>query len=385
MPANPIRIVLLITGLNTGGAEMMMLKLLSGIDRRRFTPVLISLSDHGTLGESVVRLGIPLYVLRMSPRRPPFLALFRLCRILRSIRPHIVQGWMYHANLMASVGRFLAARQAVVLWSVRQSIYDLEGEKKLTANTIRIGALLSKHVAGIIYNAEISARQHEALGYAADRSWVIPNGFDCGRFSPSAEARATLRRELGLADDSIMIGLIARYHPMKDHANFLRAAALMVARRDVHFVLAGCDVDAGNAEISDTIRRFNLENHIHLLGERHDMPSLTAALDIATSSSSWGEGFPNSIGEAMACAVPCVVTDIGDSARIVGSCGRAIAPRDPAALANAWDELLDLPSDERRELGQAARRRVLDRYSIDAVVRQYEDLYARISQSSGAG
>jgi glycosyltransferase involved in cell wall biosynthesis len=248
---------------------------------------------------------------------------------------------------------------------------------------IRIGALLSHHVDGIIYNGEISARQHEAVGYAADRACVIPNGFDCAQFVPSADAHTTVRRELGVADDTIIIGLIARYHPMKDHANFLSAAAaLMAVRRDVHFVLAGRDVDASNVEISDTLRGLKLGNRIHLLGERHDMPLLTAALDIATSSSSWGEGFPNAIGEAMACAVPCVVTDIGDSARVVGPCGRSIVPRDPSALANAWGELLNLPSDERRELGQSARRRVMDRYSIDAVVRQYEDLYMRISQSN---
>jgi glycosyltransferase involved in cell wall biosynthesis len=262
-------------------------------------------------------------------------------------------------------------------------LYELEQEKKLTFGVIRVGAWLSRYVTSIVYNAEVSARQHETLGYASSRTCVIPNGFDCARFVPSDEARLALRRELGLSDDAKLIGLIARYHPIKDHATFLRAAAFACAEHDAHFVLAGRDVDEGNRELMEAVGRLRLEGRVHLLGARGDMPALTAALDVATSSSI-GEGFPNVIGEAMACAVPCVVTDVGDSAHIVGPFGRVVKSGDAAALARAWGDLLDMPDDERLALGRGARERVLEHYSLDAIVRQYEALYTRVTKDNTA-
>ena len=176
----------------------------------------------------------------------------------------------------------------------------------------------------------------------------------------------------------MLIGLVARFDPMKDHGNFFRGARHLLneaeEKDNLHFVLAGRGIDAANAALKDFISEYGLENRTHLLGERTDIPFVTSALDIATSSST-GEGFPNAVGEAMACGVPCVVTDVGDSAWIVGDTGRIVPPREPTALAEAWGELICMEDERRRSLGEAARRRIIENFSIDTVVRQYEAVY----------
>ena len=189
-----------------------------------------------------------------------------------------------------------------------------------------------------------------------------------------------MRGELGLAPDALLIGLIGRYHPQKDHATFLRAAAILArSRPDVRFVLAGAGVDSSNATLAELLRTPDLSARVHLLGERSDMPRVNAALDIATSSSSYGEALSLAVAEAMACAVPCVVTDVGDSALLVGKTGVAVPPADAEALAGGWGRLISAGPEARRELGAAARHRAEEHYSVRSIVRSYEELYLSLN------
>jgi glycosyltransferase involved in cell wall biosynthesis len=251
----------------------------------------------------------------------------------------------------------------------------LKDEKPRTANLIRLSALVSRRTLRIIYASRESADQHEALGFAPERTIVIPNGFDCDLFKPSKSARSTLRRQLDAGEDALLIGLIGRFHPMKDHATFLRAASMICkTNQEIQFVLAGRRIDRKNLDIADLIHRLGLNGRVHLLGERDDIPDVTAALDIATSSS-FSESFPLVVGEAMACGVPCVVTDVGHSAAIVGDTGCVVPPRDPAALAAAWLRLVDAGVTVRSELGTAARQRILENFSLHQIIRRYEATY----------
>jgi len=371
----PWRVIFIITGLPTGGAEMMLLKLCSKLDRRRFAPYVISLSDKGVIGPRIEALGIPVYALGMRPSRPSLTGALRLCKLILALRPNLIQGWMYHGNLAAS----LAARRVPVIWGIRQSMYGLGKERPLTRLVIWLSALMSRYAVAITYNSRVSARQHEAFGFAPSRTCIIPNGFDTDVFRPNENDRLGIRQGLGLSDNALLIGLIGRYHPMKDHANFLAAAALLAKRfPNVYFLLAGNEVNADNPGLASMILELGLNDRIILLGARNDIPQLNAALDIASSSSAWGEGFPNVIGEAMACGVPCVVTDVGDSAWIIGGMGKVVAPGDPAALAAAWDSLIMLGRDERQALGLLARQRVIEMFSLESVVRQYERLFERM-------
>jgi glycosyltransferase involved in cell wall biosynthesis len=263
-----------------------------------------------------------------------------------------------------------------VLWNVRHSLHDLTTETRTTTGLIRFMARISSRPKWIVYNAHASARQHEQIGYDRRRTRIIPNGFDCDEFRPDPAARAALRGRLGLRDGERLIGLVARRHPVKDHGSFLRAAALLGRHApDAHFLLVGRGTDS--PEFEAEIAAHGLGALIHAVGERSDLPGLTAGLDIATSCSV-AEAFPNVLGEAMACEVPCVATDVGDCAWVLGRTGKLVTPRDPEALAQAWRELLEMPLERRREMGRAARERVKQEFSLDRVAAQYSDLYGEV-------
>lgn len=374
-----IKIAFISIGLATGGAEMMLWKILSRMDRSVFEPVVIALGKRGPVADKIEAIRVPVYCLGMTARTP-HRTFWKLLKLLNEIKPDILQGWMYHGNLAALLAAPLTSGRKSVMWSVRHSVYSLKYEKKATAAIIWLCARLSSLPVSIIYNSETSSRSHEALGYRKDRGIVIPNGFDTAVFAPSSTAAADFRRELGLSDDCFLIGLIGRYHPMKDHANFLKAAGRLIKKYpDVHFVLAGDGVDESNAELTRMVEENGLSGAVHLLGRRDDLPYVTAALDIATSAS-FSESFANVIGEAMSSAVPCVVTDVGDSANIVGTAGIVVPPRDPAALAGGWEKILNMSVAGRQQLRQAARERIMENYSLDCIVKKYEELFRSAAQ-----
>lgn len=384
MANSAVRIVHIITDLDTGGAEMMLYKLLSHMDRKRFEPAVISLMAGGTVRDRIESLGIPVYSLDMKQGIPSISAVWRLRALVRQLRPNLLQGWMYHGNLTAQLASAFQLGQIPVIWNIRQSLYDLRYEKKTTALIIRLGARLSYFPACILYNSQISAQQHESLGYQPRKTHLIANGFDLTKFTSSLAAREQIRSELGLPEKSLLIGLIGRYHPMKDHATFLQAAAALrqhLPSQSVQFLLVGQRVDWENETLVAIARNLNLTNHLHLLGERSDIPNITAALDIATSSS-YAEAFPNTIGEAMCCGVPCTVTAVGDSAKIVGETGKVVPPRDPQALATGWEQLIDLGRKGRESLGQLARDRIQQHFSLNAIATQYADLYRKVLAES---
>ena len=368
-----------ITGLSTGGAEIMLYNLLSKSNRRRFQPIVVSLMDRGTLGDRIEELGIQVYCLNMKQGVPDLTAVWKLTRLIHLVKPSLIQGWMYHGNLAVQLVKALSFARIPILWGIHHSISSLSSEKKMSQLIIKIGARLSKSINQIIFVSKNSKFQHQALGYTRENSCIIPNGFDTSLFKPSIEARLNFRAELGLPADSCLIGSIARYHPMKDHANFIRAAALLTSSfPNLHFILVGTDVDAKNDDLYQLIQELGFGNQIHLLGERRDISRITPALDILCSSSAYGEAFPLVVGESMSCGVPCVVTDVGDSAWIVGNTGRVVPPKNPEALANACRKLILLGFVGRQKLGKMARARIIESFSLDSVVAQYEDLYEKL-------
>jgi glycosyltransferase involved in cell wall biosynthesis len=374
-----IRVCHIITGLYAHGAERMLHKLLSGLDRERFQTTVISLIDKGTVGPAIEALGIPVLTVDLPRGRPHPAGLLRLIRHVRAAQPDILQGWMYHGNLATSLAAHYALGHPPVIWNIRQSLYDLGHEKRLIRWLVQLSARLSGSAGRIIYNSVTSARQHEDLGFRKDRRVFIPNGFAVDDFAPNPALRARVRNEWGFSDNHVVIGLAARYHPMKDHENFLQAAARVAGQNEhVRFVLAGLNVDTGNADLQQRIRDLQLSGRISLLGEQRDMHGFYQGLDIAILTSAWGEGFPNVLGEAMASGVPCVATEVGDAANIIGETGLTVPARDPTALAGALTTLIDAGQAERARWGLKARERIVHEYSLPAVVGQYAALYADI-------
>ena len=376
----PPRILFITTTLSVGGAEKQLSRLLSRLHGSVIEAGVVSLLSRGPVRSEIERLGVQVWDLGLeNPLRLP-LALPRLAAIVRRFPPNVLQGWMYHGNLAALWAKYWVSN-ACLIFGIRHSLYDLRREKSLTRQVIRWNAAASHRVCAIVYNSETAQAQHKTFGFDREKGVVIPNGFDTNLFYPDESYRQSVRKELGIPLDAPLIGFMARYHPIKGHDIFLQAAELLAARRsDVHFVLAGHGVTGDRPPFSECARRPLLRDRLHLLGERMDMPRLTAALDIA-SSSSLGEAFPNVIGEAMSCCVPCVATDVGDVRNIIGETGVVVPPGDARALSAGWEKMLALSSVQRAALGRRARRRVVSKFGLDAMANQYAALYRRVIRS----
>jgi glycosyltransferase involved in cell wall biosynthesis len=378
----PIRIVHLITELNTGGAEQMLYKLVTRTDRNAFAPLVVSMTDRGPVGEKLANEGIPLLELGMRLGRPTPVGLLKLYRLLRKHDPDVLQTWLYHADLLGLIAGKAAATKRIV-WGIRCSDMDLRNYSPLTGLTVWSNARLSSLPDAILLNSEKGKQIHEKRGFSTQKMTVIPNGFDIDHFRPDETARDWLLGQLGLPRQVMLVGFVARFDPMKDHETFFRAASTLTAKEDsVHFILAGDGMVTSNAQIA-VLLNSKLREKVHLLGRRDDIPRLLAALDIATSASAYGEGFSNAIGEAMACGVPCAVTDVGDAGQIVGDTGMVVPPGSPELLAEAWQRLVGMGREERKWLGERARARVVEKYEIGGVVRRFEDFYRGLRRAEG--
>lgn len=377
-----LRVLHLIGGLDVGGAEHMLARLVSPSNAVRTEPVVVTLRDGGTLTSQIADAGIPLLSLGARRGLSQLLVFYRFVKLLRRISPDVVQTWMYHADLVGLVASPFAGG-VPLLWNIRRARRDPDDLTWRFRALRKALAAASRRPAVVISNSVAGRRAHEAMGYKPVRWEIIPNGFDTDVFQPCRQARDAVRHELALPGGTTLVGIMARVHPVKDHETFLRAAALVAAvRDDVHFVLIGRDTNRSES-LAALTGDLGIGSRVHLLGERSDGPRLLAALDVLVSSSH-SEAFSNVIAEAMACGVPCVVTDVGDSAAIVANTGTVVPPRDPAALAAGVLELLAIGSEGLRARGMAARARIIAEYSLASVVRRYETLYADVGRHARA-
>jgi glycosyltransferase involved in cell wall biosynthesis len=360
----------LITDLDTGGAEQMLTRLVLRLNPRHRS-VVVSMTGPGVLSPALAQAGIELLSLDMRRNWPDPRGLTRLIRLLRRVRPGIVQTWLYHADLLGWTARALARQSCRLFWNIRST-------ETLDADMIRrLLAWLSRAPDAVVVNSLAGMRFHEAIGYHP-RRWVhIPNGCDTTVYRFDAAGRQSTREKWGLVPGMVAIGMPARYHPMKDHDNFLAAAArLATCRPETAFILAGPGADRGNAMLAADIARYGLTDRVHLLGNRDNMVQVYSALDIATLSSAYGEGCPNVLLEAMSCGLPCVATDCGDAALVLGPIGMVVPPRDPIKLAAGWERLVALGDRARQALGGQARERILELYDLGSIAAKYEALYA---------
>jgi glycosyltransferase involved in cell wall biosynthesis len=365
----------LITTLDRGGAEAQLAKFLAHTDSGSLQHCVVSLLAEGSVGGAIRSLGIPVYSLGMRRTMPSLVGLQMLRRIIDREKPLLLQTWLYHADLLGLLVAKLAGIPLLV-WNLRCSQLDMRYYPKLTKFVVRILARFSRMPDVVLANSQSGCEAHARIGYCPKRFQVIPNGFELDQFRPDVTARAWLRNELELPEDAVTIGLVARYDPMKDHRTFLSAARQIHDEHpEARFVLCGAGVDQKNATLMRQVKGYNMTQQIRLLGLREDISRITAAFDIACSSSAFGEGFSNAIGEAMASGVPCVATDVGDSAFIIGQTGRVVPPRDPTKFAKALCKLIASGSESRKCLGLQARARIAQYFDINAVTRLYEQVY----------
>jgi glycosyltransferase involved in cell wall biosynthesis len=375
----PIRICHLITSLDTGGAERSLVNLVTAMNRDEFKSEVVTLLKPGSMAQALVEAGIPVTGMEIGRRRPNPAALLSLIRHLRAKRPTILQTWLYHADFLGTIAALVAPPE-YLLWNVRSSEIDGPGIARSTRYLARLLAKLSRRPDAIIVNSQDGQRYHSQIGYRPKRWINIPNGVDLERFIPRRDERAMLRDRLGIPADAAVIGLVARYHPMKDVETFLRAASLFQRdHENAKFVLCGAGLSAENAQLSQLVRSLDLDRRVLLLlGPQPDIELIYPTFDALTLCSICGEGFPNVLCEAMACDVPCVATDVGDSAEIIGDCGMIVRRlSNPQALAGAWRTLLGHGSQGAPE---ARRARIVARYSLQRMCAQYESLYRSLAQ-----
>lgn len=371
------KIAHIITGLDTGGAEMMLYKLLKETDLRLFDIHVISLTSIGEIGTEIKNLGIKVSALNMTRGIPNPFSIFRLVKMLKELNIEIVQTWMYHADLIGLISSKLAGIPHVV-WGVHHSNLNPETNKKLTLQVVKFCSKLSKRTTKIVCCSNTSAKVHKSIGYDSSKIVVIPNGFDTKMFNSFLPSNMDFKRMHNIPLGNYIVGHVARWDSLKDHQNFINAAAKVSSEfPKVTFVMCGEGIDESNNKLNNWIEENNLKDKILLLGKRNDINTIMPSFDIFVSSSV-GEAFPNVIGEAMSCEIPCVVTDVGDCSYMVGDTGKAVPPRNSMLLAKGVMEILNLSVSERERLGDKARKRVEDNFHINVIVKKYSDMYIDI-------
>ncbi|MDD5034340.1 MAG: glycosyltransferase, partial [Methylococcaceae bacterium] len=295
------------------------------------------------------------------------------------VRADVVHTWLYHGNVLGGV---LAAFFRPILWSLHATELEPAQTKWMTRVVVRMAALLSHVIPDqIAVCAERSRSWHVRCGYPESRMVLLPNGANTDEFVRDEEQRRRVRREWGV-EGQIVVGLVARYHPQKDHANFIRSAAIAVSQVPrLRFVLCGNGADCANAALEADLVRLGIRERFILLGHRSDVREVLSALDIFTLSSSFGEAFPLALCEAMSCSLPTVVTDVGDCAMIVGTTGRVVAPNAPGALAAQIVDLAQRDGDELKRIGGASRQRVVENFGLAKIVRAYEECYRGLART----
>lgn len=374
-----MHIVHVITSLYPGGAQSALFRLCSRDTRNRHT--VLTLIGNGDLEAPLREQGVEVVSVGFSRRGLSLAGMVRLWRAMRRYRPDLVQTWMYHPDLVGGLSARLAGIR-LVCWGIRHTALEAGQSSRSSIIAARLCARLSGLVPRrIVCCATEAQRLHEALGYRGKKMVVIPNGFDLADFRPFAPGEiAAYRRELlNPGASPPILGMVGRFNVQKDHANFLKALAELKARgHDFLCLLVGASLDTANTELTGWIDEQGLASHIRLLGRRADIPAVMNSLDLHILSSAFGEAFPNVIAEAMACGTPCVGTDVGDTAQIIGDTGWVVPPRDPLRLADAIETALaeraNAPAAwQRRRQDSAAR--IKEHFTIDRMVMSYNEVW----------
>jgi len=372
-----MRIMHIITDLDIGGAEMMLLKVVVGLNKRGHSQLVISIKGNNTLKEAIEKAGAEVQFLSLKH----FIQVIKILRKIKAIQktfaPDVIQSWMYHADAISAITK---NREVPLVWNVRHSLDDYKNEKVVVRYLIRLGSILSYRATKILFNSEMSFVQHISKGFPQSKSIVIPNGFDTERFRPNLIVKEEKRKQFDIEDDDFVIGHIGRYHIVKNHKSLLEAISILETiglSKKIVLLLSGRNVDENNIEIINYLRKISLKSRVILLGEISEPENIIPIFDMFCLSS-FSEAFPNVLGEAMLCGIPCVSTDVGDARKIIGDTGIIAASSCSEDLSKAINDFISLSPRELSILGEKARQRIINNYSIEKVIDQYEQLYKSV-------
>jgi len=346
--------------------------------------VVVCLAGRAELSSEFEALGVRIHHMEMASSANPVAAARRLRRIVEDERPHVVHGWLYHANFLLSLALLRGRDLPPIAWGIRSAYEGFNPKAAKTSLLVLFSRLLTRIPAVITFNSHRSMEQHEAIGYPASKFRYLPNGFDPERFKRRAEAREALRAEFGFAADDVVIMIVGRYDFTKDFPTFVRALALANAKNPkIRALMVGRGVDS-SPELTNLLQQLSLERVVKRLGYSERTELLYSAGDVACSSSV-SEGFPNVVAEALFSELPAVVTDVGMSAVLVGGEGSVVSAGDTEALAEGFLRLAALPEGERRAIGARARERMCSDYGLERAVRLHLDLYKELCKGASKG
>lgn len=363
------KVVHIINGLGSGGAENMLYKLIKYSDKKKYAHQVISLLDEGVIGEKIEAEGVQIHCLNMS-KKNMLLSLIRARKICK--QADLVNTWLYYADMFGFlVGKILLSKK--LIWNVRHSNLNKDTNKSTTLRLVKINSVISKLIDKVTYNSSKAVSTHAEFGFSNKNTVVIPNGFELNKFVFSLKDRIRIRKEFELREDQKAIVTVGRWDIQKDYYTLIKALFGLKKRNDsFKMLMCGTGLNSSNKELTDLIDTYQLSQNINLLGRREDVPALLSASDIYVSSS-LGESFSNAIGEAMACELFCVVTDVGDSKIIVGDTGVVVKAQDYNALCNAL--LNSINCTDLKERGKNAREKVHKTYDIEKIVKSYEKIW----------
>ncbi len=377
-----IRVLHLITGLNIGGAETALARLVLHTKPQDFDQHVISLIPLGEIGYQLREHGVSVQSLNMPPGRATMVGFLQLMRIIREIRPDILQTWLYHADLLGLVAGNLAGVSKIA-WNIRSSHMDFSKYRRLSGLVVKICAILSAWPNAIVVNSYAGLANHQSIGYHPRKWEYIPNGVDVSLFYRDREAGRKIRAEWGLSDSEKVIGAVGRLDPQKNHSNLLKAFSVVSKQTpQAHLVCVGSGPEDFTNGLKKLSQELGLENRVTWAGTRQDMAKVFNAFDFTVLSSSYGEGFPNVLAESMACGVPCITTDVGDSARIAGETGWVVTANDLGALATALQSALDTPEKDIKSRSDQSQAFIEKNFSLSAMINRYENLYRNLYQSN---
>lgn len=367
-----MRILFLTSSLDAGGAERQLSVLARGLQTRGHDIHVLCFYDRGRLWDELTAAGVAVSALGKRSRWDLVSLLPNLVHAVRSIQPDIVHSYLTVPNLAAALVRPLLDARALV-WGIRYADLDLSAYDRVTRLTYRVQPWLARCADLVIANSIAGRAMALREGFPANRLAIVANGIDTDRFRADIDDRAGTRQRWRMAPGDQAIGIVARLDPMKDHVNFLHAAARL-ANDDatLRFVCIGGGPVAFRTRLQTLASELGIAERVLWTGPVDDMPAAYRALDLCVLSSAYGEGFPNVVAEAMACSRRCVVTEVGDAAMIVGNTGRVVAARDPVALASACRALLDAAG------GPDPRARVVAEFGVDRMVARSEALFATL-------
>jgi len=356
----------LVRSINHGGTERQLVALASRLHGKGESVAVVTFYPGGLFRKNLEAAGVQIFSLEKLTRWDVLGFVGRLIGLVRELRPTILHGYLGTSNILTVLLKPLFPGIRIV-WGVRASDMDLNQYGWVDRGLYRLECALSRFADLIIANSYAGLNYAVAHGFPKEKMVVISNGIDTDEFFPDPDLRKNVRGNLGVSETDHLIGLVGRLDPMKGHPTFLKAAALLTRERtDVRFLCVGDGPHPYQSRLRSMSEELGLGKRLIWLSSAEDMSAIYNAMDVMTSSSSFGEGFSNAIGEAMACGVPCVVTDVGDSKQIVGDFGEVVPPTDPRALAQAWSRMLKPNENEQRRRIQI-RTRIMEQYGLHAL------------------